>query len=150
MLRSRCLISFLLFPSFTDDLGSNSNAHLVPLNWIEAQEATLQEADSEAKSDSVAILEKISPTVIIAADVVFSPELLSPLCSTLKTALEIGRTSLTSNQRDREVTSQKKEPKALIASTIRNQETYGKFLELLSEFSMSYQTESEDLWRVRS
>lgn len=125
-----------------DGLRSNSRAHLSSLDWIELEAASrieqsksneTSEINPTLNSDPISVLEMISPSVIIAADVVFAPELISPLCSTLKKALQLGQERLDSSE---DTTEYLVNSKALVASTIRNEETYGKFLAALSEFSI--------------
>lgn len=58
--------------------------------------------------------------MIIAADIVYDPELIEPLCKVLKLALT-------------STADEYPQPYALIASTVRNEQTYALFLRCISE-----------------
>lgn len=68
------------------------------------------------------LLASFKPDIILAADVVYDPDLCEPLACTLKTALEVGSA----------------EVHALLASTVRNDETYQIFMKALGELFSIY------------
>ncbi|PWN35837.1 uncharacterized protein FA14DRAFT_172440 [Meira miltonrushii] len=89
------------------------------LDWIDVQEqeqATCQWLDHEAK-----------PDIVIAADIVFDPLLIAPLCSTL--ALILHRGEKASNMHANL-------PFALIASTVRNPSTFQLFRQTLAKYNL--------------
>lgn len=81
--------------------------HLQPLNWLEVDSNTL---------------DSIAPTLILGADIIFDPDMIPALVSTIKCALQYHQHS-----------------QALIASTIRNEATYALFLNELQRVGLHSQ-----------
>lgn len=89
------------------------------LDWIDVQEqeqTICHWLDHEAKTD-----------IIIAADIVFDPLLIAPLCSVLARILHRGGKASDTNANL---------PFALIASTVRNPSTFQLFRETLEKFDL--------------
>lgn len=99
-------------PSLMNTVFADSSSHrtkaveLQPLDWLDVhqREDAACRAVDEAQAD-----------VVLAADVVFDPALVGPLASVLQRALQ-------SRGRRPQL------PFALIASTVRNEETYSRFI----------------------
>lgn len=101
----------------TDSI-SDDQLHVSELDWTQ-----LLVPDGE-ESEAAQLLQKIAPTLILAADVVFDPEILPALAATLKAALLAGRSH--SGQ----------DPVALVSSTVRNPPTYLAFTRALGEHTL--------------
>ncbi|EPQ30403.1 uncharacterized protein PFL1_01929 [Pseudozyma flocculosa PF-1] len=93
-----------------------------PLDWVklrdqvQAREAALAPADDDG-DDILDFLARIKPKLVLAADVVYDPDLTGPLAKTIRVALESALDG--------------SDAKALVASTIRNPATYQTFLDAL-------------------
>ncbi|PWZ02360.1 hypothetical protein BCV70DRAFT_198644 [Testicularia cyperi] len=93
-------------------LAGASHVHVQELDWLELQAERRQ---SEQRDDlpSVAFLRDVRPTLVLAADVVYDPDLVGPLAEAIQASLEAA--------------GRKGASRALVASTIRNSSTYGAF-----------------------
>lgn len=103
----------------TDSDNTRENVHLIPLNWNEV---------SQSSSEATEWLREVNATRILAADVVYDPDLVGPLADTLRAAL-IG-----SGDPSRYPVGQDWNndlPFALVSSTVRNPATYQAFLDAL-------------------
>lgn len=76
-------------------------------------------APTAETSEAADALERIAPSLVLAADVVFDPQLMPALAATLRASLAAGAR--------RHATP----PTALVSSTVRSKETYSLFLEAL-------------------
>ncbi|KAN0064787.1 hypothetical protein ACQY0O_001844 [Thecaphora frezii] len=111
-------------------LDEDSPARIHPLDWIEVQRqsnefsrdaASVANRDADDDNDGterdlLGFLKRVKPTLILAADVVYDPDLVSPLASTIRTALQC---------------SDNGGATALVSSTIRNPDTYKAFRDAL-------------------
>ncbi|EIW87126.1 hypothetical protein CONPUDRAFT_116205 [Coniophora puteana RWD-64-598 SS2] len=89
------------------------NVRYASLNWSDALE-------KEGAASLTSLLETINPDMILGADLVFDPSLVSPLAAVLSLALSVK----TGSSRSKE---------AFIALTIRNEQTLAYFLEVVGE-----------------
>lgn len=102
---------------FIDGLGG-PKVQVHPLDWVELA------AGERAPIDWLA---QVRPTLVIAADVVYDPDLAPALATTIRTALEACEPGVN--------------PIALVASTIRNDATYSAFLAALGTcYAVSFVT----------
>ena len=97
------------------DLPDAPNVTVAALDWLDV---------ADASSASHRRLCSMAPHRIFAADIVYDPDLFEPLCTVLRCALGSGRRAAVH------------EPYALIASTMRNAQTYSLFLTAISEASL--------------
>lgn len=108
--------------------SAGSNVQLLDLDWVELEQEVkegkpdgkLSSANSGEASPMQA-LSTFAPNLILGADIIFDPSIISPLVTTIKAALEAGAAAASSAH----------VPQALIASTVRNVSTYSRFLALL-------------------
>jgi hypothetical protein len=107
---------YLSFPLSTDTFPSSS-VYVTAIDWLEVEDKS---------SDSFRFLSTLHPHLIVATDVVFDPDLLDPFCKVLRCALEAGP--------DQGAGGRGEAPAyALVATTIRNEETYSLFLDALGK-----------------
>ncbi|SJX62812.1 uncharacterized protein SRS1_13621 [Sporisorium reilianum f. sp. reilianum] len=87
------------------------------LDWLEL---SAERRQSQQRDDlpTIHLLAEAKPTLILAADVVYDPDLIDPLVETIRACLEAGSSTC----------------RALVASTIRNPDTYGSFKAALKSF----------------
>lgn len=97
-----------------------SNVNIVPLDW------TLVTAQDDA---TLSLLHEARPTWVLAADVVYDPTLVGDLANTLQVALK---------EHDGQC------PRALVASTIRNPNTYQFFLDALVARGLTWRVIPDD------
>lgn len=102
----------------SDGLGSAPTLTLQPLDWLDIHDGATSPLDT------------ISPTLILGADIIFDPDIIPALVSTIKAALYCGHHSNST---------------ALIASTIRNAATYQTFLDEVKRVGL--QSEKFELQR---
>lgn len=108
-------------------ISADSDVQLLDLDWVELEQE-VKEDKPDGKPSSVSsgqgspfqALSAFGPNLILGADIIFDPSIISPLVTTIKAALEAGA-----------ATSSAPVPQALIASTVRNLSTYSRFLALL-------------------
>lgn len=84
----------------------------------------------EPPDEGLQLLQALKPTLILAADVVFDPAILPALVHTLHAALQISIDASGSNTPS---------PRALVASTQRNEATYTRFLDHLTDAGLAYE-----------
>lgn len=97
--------------------SSESRVQIKELDWLELS-AERQQSQQRDDLPTVSFLAEAKPALILAADVVYDPDLIDPLVETIRACLEAGT----------------RECQALVASTIRNPDTYAAFKASLSEF----------------
>lgn len=102
------------------------------LDWLELV-AERQQSQQRDDLPTIRFLAEARPTLILAADVVYDPDLIDPLVETIRACLEAGASNC----------------RALVASTIRNSETYGKFKASLGEYSIMTQRNGASVSSVR-
>ncbi|EST05605.1 Nicotinamide N-methyltransferase-like protein [Kalmanozyma brasiliensis GHG001] len=89
------------------------------LDWLELS-AERQQNQQRDDLPTISFVAEAKPTLVLAADVVYDPDLVDPLVETIRACLEAGTIDC----------------RALVASTIRNAETYGRFKAALTSFGM--------------
>ncbi|KAJ1029192.1 hypothetical protein NDA18_002820 [Ustilago nuda] len=99
--------------------GATSVVEVKELDWLELS-AERQQSRQRDDLPTLNFLADAKPTLILAADVVYDPDLIDPLVETIKTCLEAGTRPC----------------RALVASTVRNPETYGAFEKSLDSFGL--------------
>lgn len=95
----------------------NGGLDVHSLDWLEVQE---QQQDICHWLDN-----EVKPDIVLAADIVFDPSLIAPLCSVLDRILRKNEEGMNTRL-----------PFALIASTIRNPSTFQLFRETLTNFDL--------------
>jgi hypothetical protein len=97
--------------------ADHPGVHILALDWMDALSTghELEKMNTKRK--------QITPDVIIGADLVFDPSLILPLVATLKLFL---------NNED----EGKRAPYALIALTVRNEETFDTFTQFIRNSSL--------------
>lgn len=98
--------------TFTDAPFSPSKVQVFSLDWLDID---------DEDSATFRHLSAIRPHLILAADIVYDPDLFQVLCRVLRCSLQAG------------VDDAGMQPYALIASTVRNQATYSNFLDVVCE-----------------
>lgn len=83
------------------------------LDWLD---------NTDDQSNTVAFLTQLQPHLILGADIIYDPELIEPLCRVIKLALSSSDSSDSSY--------------ALLASTVRNENTFAAFLENLGDYNL--------------
>lgn len=101
---------------------SSSIVEVKELDWLELS-AERQQSQQRDDLPTISFLHEAKPTLILAADVVYDPDLIDPLVETLRASLEAGTTAC----------------QALVASTVRNPETYAAFKASLRSFGLNAQ-----------
>lgn len=101
--------------------GLSDAVHLQSLDWLDVH---------DGEGEATATLRNISPTLILGADIIFDPDMIPALVSTIASALHARPAG---------------ESHALIASTVRNASTYGMFLDAVSSSAEGLQSEEFDL-----
>lgn len=104
--------------------NENKGLEVQSLDWIEVQE--------EEEVICHWLDEKVKADIVLAADIVFDPSLIKPLCSVLSRILH-------SRKEEEEPVNESKGfrwPFALIASTVRNPSTFQLFRETLASFNL--------------
>jgi hypothetical protein len=108
-------------------ISAGSDVQLLDLDWVELeQEVKDGKTDDKLVSANIVqaspmqALSAFAPNLILGADIIFDPSIISPLVTTIKAALEAGAAASSAHV-----------PQALIASTVRNVSTYSRFLALL-------------------
>lgn len=96
--------------SNVDRCFTDANVELAPLDWIDVQ---------HGQQEACCWLDNVQATLILAADIVFDPALVAPLCSVLKRAL---------------CSPISPAPVALVSSTVRNEATFAFFVSTLGTF----------------
>nr|CDI53460.1 conserved hypothetical protein [Melanopsichium pennsylvanicum 4] len=94
-----------------------SIAEIRELDWLELS-AERQQSQQRDDLPTINFLAEAKPTLILAADVVYDPNLIDPLVETIRACLEAGTRTC----------------RALVASTIRNPETYSAFEKSLGKY----------------
>lgn len=100
--------------------SASSVVEVKELDWLELC-AERQQSRQRDDLPTLNLLSEAKPTLVLAADVVYDPDLIDPLVETIRACLEAGT----------------KTCRALVASTIRNPETYGGFKKALGEYALS-------------
>ncbi len=90
------------------------------LDWLEIS-AERQQSRQRDDLPMLNFLNRAKPSLVLAADVVYDPDLIGPLVESIRACLEAGT----------------RECQALVASTIRNADTYGAFKASLSAHGLS-------------
>jgi hypothetical protein len=90
------------------------------LDWLEIS-AERQQSRQRDDLPMLNFLDRAKPSLVLAADVVYDPDLIAPLVESIRACLEAGT----------------RECQALVASTIRNADTYGAFKASLSAHGLS-------------
>lgn len=90
------------------------------LDWLEIS-AERQQSRQRDDLPMLNFLDRAKPSLVLAADVVYDPDLIEPLVESIRACLEAGT----------------RECQALVASTIRNADTYGAFKASLSAHGLS-------------
>jgi len=98
--------------------SSSSIVQVKELDWLELS-AERQQSQQRDDLPSIKLLGEVKPSLILAADVVYDPDLIPPLVEAIRACLEAGTSTC----------------RALVASTIRNADTYGAFKASLGEFA---------------
>lgn len=101
----------------TNRSDNTTRAHVEALDWNDV---------STGDRDALERLQSMRPTCVLAADVVYDPALISPFVDTLSVALQKNKTY------------SGPQPFALVASTIRNPDTYGQFLQALERRQLQW------------
>ncbi|PWN23911.1 hypothetical protein BCV69DRAFT_13639 [Microstroma glucosiphilum] len=111
----------------TTSTTADTDVQLLDLDWVELEhevkEGKSQDDPSSASNGQASptqALAAFAPNLILGADIIFDPSIISPLVTTIKCALEAGAAK-----------SRAPSPQALVASTVRNVSTYSRFLALL-------------------
>ncbi|PWN47938.1 hypothetical protein IE53DRAFT_296880, partial [Violaceomyces palustris] len=120
-----------------NSLRSYPSCRVQGLDWLKVEREGEEEREREEEEEGF-----YKPNLILAADVVYDPDLVGPLASTIKACLSSGRPSTedtaapmhASNQLEQEL-----QPKALVASTVRNPKTYELFLQHLTSKGMAFE-----------
>ncbi|SPO25903.1 uncharacterized protein UTRI_03268 [Ustilago trichophora] len=99
--------------------SSTSIVEIKELDWLELS-AERQQSQQRDDLPTINFLAEAKPTLILAADVVYDPYLIDPLVETIRACLEAGVSTC----------------RALVASTIRNPETYGAFKASLASYGL--------------
>lgn len=89
------------------------------LDWLELA-AERQQSQQRDDLPTIHFLAQAKPTLVLAADVVYDPELIDPLVETIQACLAAGGGAC----------------RALVASTIRNAQTYDAFKASLASFGL--------------
>lgn len=99
--------------------GLDSSTGIVEIRELDWLELSAERRQSQQRDDlpTVQLLAEAKPTLILAADVVYDPDLIDPLVETIRACLEAGTSTC----------------RALVASTTRNPETCGSFKAALSK-----------------
>lgn len=98
--------------------SSTSIVQVKELDWLELS-AERQQSQQRDDLPTIKFLTEAKPSLILAADVVYDPDLIAPLVEAIRACLEAGTSTC----------------RALVASTIRNVDTYGAFKASLGELS---------------
>lgn len=118
-----------------DCLRDAPHVNVAPLDWLAADDESSQEPDPE--SPHALLTTQIRPQLILAADVVYDPSLFGPLARVLRIALSWPdietKRGTAADPSMAESAEKQTRPRsyALIASTVRNEETYALFLRTL-------------------
>ncbi|KAK0548068.1 hypothetical protein OC845_003761 [Tilletia horrida] len=106
-----------------NDLASSELVQVAALDWVELS--------NESDTGSIHTwLHALGPNVILAADVVFDPDLCRPLAKTIRAALEAGFRA--------DLQQEEMLPVAYIASTVRNLATYSTFKTALADAQLEF------------
>ncbi|KAJ9479209.1 Protein-lysine N-methyltransferase EFM3 [Pseudozyma hubeiensis] len=89
------------------------------LDWLELV-AERQQSQQRDDLPTISFIAEARPTLILAADVVYDPDLIEPLVEAIRACLQAGTAAC----------------KALVASTIRNPKTYDSFKASLESFGL--------------
>ncbi|KAK0532909.1 hypothetical protein OC842_003154 [Tilletia horrida] len=114
-------------------LGASRLVHVEPLDWLELSHEAASSPPTPTPTPTPAgplhtwLRSTARPTLVLAADVVFDPELCGPLVQTLRAALEAGRDAEGEGEG---------ESVAYVASTVRNAQTYAVFLAALERHNL--------------
>ncbi len=100
--------------------SSPSLMQIKELDWLELS-AERQQRQQRDDLPTINFLAEAKPTLILAADVVYDPDLIDPLVETIRACLEAGTSTC----------------QALVASTIRNPDTYAAFKASIGELLSS-------------
>jgi len=114
----------------TTELNAVDRVEVCPVDWLAVANA--------AATPDAACLEQADATHVVAADVVYDPALLDALVLTLRAALR-GSGASQRLPKDPAVHSWEATlPSALVASTVRNPDTYAAFIDLLEKHGMRW------------
>lgn len=97
-------------------LDASSAVTIKELDWLELS-AERQQSQQRDDLPTISFLAEAKPTLVLAADVVYDPDLVAPLVETIRASLEAST----------------RQCRALVASTIRNPETYSLFKSTLGK-----------------
>ncbi|CDU22802.1 uncharacterized protein SPSC_01432 [Sporisorium scitamineum] len=102
--------------------GLDSSTGIVEIRELDWLELSAERRQSQQRDDlpTIQLLAEARPTLILAADVVYDPDLIDPLVETIRACLVAGTSTC----------------RALVASTVRNSETYGSFKATLKSFGL--------------
>ncbi|UZJ52024.1 hypothetical protein CBS101457_001344 [Exobasidium rhododendri] len=113
-----------LVETIQENFSEPTHVHISALDWLDV---------ADQSSASFQHLCSIRPQLILAADVVYDPDLFDALCQVLYVALKPAK-----DDDDHD----KPKPFALIASTMRNGDTYSLFLQAIGRSGLSAREET--------